>query len=207
MSGAGTEELLESLRQGSDRTLARWDREEERKKRKQDREEEEATHEPATAERLKAALESGGRALITVRSKKTGTHVTLRLACKKKKPGGRGYVSRGSSEGRVGTKDADAIFADDPTLIWPEGKVGIFNLRTGEWRTDKKGDPSRIWAAEKALLWALGSYDLTAHAEVFIELRCSFCGHALRDPVSVERGIGPECWGRHTGSKSAPRPG
>ena len=31
-----TDELLERLREGSDRTLARWDREEERKKRKRD---------------------------------------------------------------------------------------------------------------------------------------------------------------------------
>lgn len=197
---------LQRIRESSDRTLERWEKQDRRKTAAKDAvKEEEVGREPATSERLKEQLEAGGRAMITVRSRKTGQHVSLRLAAKKKKPGGRGYVSRGSSEGRVGTKEADAIFADDPTLVWPEGKVGIFDLRTGEWKTDRKGDPARLWAAEKALLWALGSFDLDEHAEVFIEQRCSFCGHALRDPVSIQRGIGPECYGLHTGSRSAAR--
>lgn len=206
MTSAGSDELLESLRQGSDRTLARWSRQEEREKRRQDREEEEARQEPADSTRVKKALEDGGRAMVTVRSKKTGEHVSLKLAAKKRKPGSRRFLSRGSSEGRVGIKEADAIFVDDPSLMYPEGKVGVFYLDTGEWRPVRKGDPARIWSAEKVLLWALGSYNLEKYAEVFIELRCSFCGHALRDPVSIERGIGPECYGRHTRSKSAPRP-
>lgn len=205
MSVVTDDPLLKKLGEGSDRILDKWAEDAEKKKAREEREAEEATREPASAERLKSALETGGRALVTVRSKKTGQHVSLRLAAKKKRPGGRGYVSRGTSEGRVGTKEADAIFVDDPTLTWPEGKVGIFYLRTGEWRPTKKGDPARVWSAEKAIFWALSSFDLEAHAEIFIELRCSFCGHALRDPVSIERGIGPECYGRHTGSRSASR--
>jgi hypothetical protein len=159
----------------------------------------------ATPDRLREALEDGGRAVISVRSKKTGQHVPIRFAAKKKKPDGRGYLSRGTIKGRVGTKDADVIFADDPSLAWPDDKVGTFDLRTGEWRPTKDVDASRLWAAEKALAWALGRYSLDEKAEVFIELRCCFCGHPLTDPVSIERGIGPECYGRHTGSKSAKR--
>ena len=126
---------------------------------------------------------------------------------KKKEADGRGYVSRATIEGRVGLKEANVIFVDDPTLEWPDGKVGAFYLDTGEWKPTKDGDPARIWAATKAFAWAHGSFDLDESAEVFMELSCSFCGKPLTDPVSVERGIGPDCFGRYTGSKAAKRGG
>lgn len=195
-----TEDALEKrLREGSERIVEKWTTEEERKTEQRD-----AGKAEATSERLRAALEDGGRAVISVRSKKTGAHVSIRLAAKKKKAGGRGWVSRGSRVGRVGIAEADAIFADDPTLVWPEGKIGIFDLHTGEWKRSGT-DSARVWATERALMWALGSFDLSEHAEIFIELRCSYCGHALRDPVSIERGVGPECAGSRTGSRAAER--
>jgi hypothetical protein len=160
---------------------------------------------PATPERFLEALKAGGRAVITVRSKKTGAHVTLCYVAKKKEVDGRGYVSRATIAGRVGLDDADVIFVDDPTLDWEDGKVGTFVLGTGEWKPAKGADPARLWGASKAFAWAHGSFDLDAKAEVFIELSCSFCGKPLTDPVSIERGVGPDCWGRHTGSKSAER--
>lgn len=159
----------------------------------------------ATPERLKAALENGGRAVVSVRSKKTGAHVTLCFVAKKKEADGRGFVSRATIEGRVGLKEASVVFVDDPTLEWPDGKVGGFYLDTGEWKPAKGADPARVWAASKAFAWAHGSFDLAEQAEVFIELSCCYCGKPLTDPVSIERGIGPECYGRHTGSKSAER--
>lgn len=33
--------------------------------------------------------------------------------------------------------------------------------------------------------------------------RCGCCGRALTDPISIERGIGPDCYGRMTGSQHA----
>jgi len=160
---------------------------------------------PASSERLKAALELGGRAVVSVRSKKTGAHVTLCFVAKKKEADGRGYVSRATVEGRIGLGEASTVFVDDPTLEWPDGKVGAFHLDTGEWKPTKDADPARVWAAERAFAWARGSFDLGEKAEVFMELSCSFCGKPLTDPVSIERGVGPDCWGRHTGSKSAER--
>lgn len=38
---------------------------------------------------------------------------------------------------------------------------------------------------------------------VHVEERCSCCGRELTDPVSIERGIGPECYRKATGSKAA----
>lgn len=159
----------------------------------------------ATPDRLKAALENGGRAVVSVRSKKTGAHVSVCFVAKKKEADGRGFVSRATIEGRVGLKAADVIFVDDPTLPWPDGKIGAFYLDTGEWKPAKAADPARVWAASKTFAWAHGSFALDEQAEVFIELSCCYCGKPLTDPVSVERGIGPECYGRHTGSKSAER--
>jgi hypothetical protein len=34
------------------------------------------------------------------------------------------------------------------------------------------------------------------HAELISLMFCAKCGRPLEDPVSVERGIGPDCWGR-----------
>lgn len=158
----------------------------------------------ASSGRLRSALENGGRAVVTVRSRATGEHVTVAFSAKKRDPAG-GWLSRATLEGRVGIGDADMLYVDDPTLPWPEGKVGSVDLSTGEWRDAQGADPARVWAAQKAFAWAAGSFDLEAQAEVFMSLECNFCGHRLTDPVSIERGIGPECFGRLTGSKSAAR--
>lgn len=154
---------------------------------------------------LRRALDHGGRAVVTVRSKSTGKHVTIRLVAKKKNPDGRGYVSRATIEGRVGLAEADVVFVDDPTMGWPDGQVGSLTPSTGEWKPAKDADPNRVWAVQYALRWALGSYDLDRFAEVFLELSCCYCGKPLTDPVSIDRGIGPDCYGRHTGSRSAAR--
>lgn len=172
----------------------------------------------ATPERLRAALEDGGRATVTVRSRETGRHVTISFAAKKKGPDGR-YVSRAKIDGRVGIREADTVFVDDPTLSWPDGKVATFTPGTGEWKPAKGADPARVWAAQRLIDWALARKPaiprgedsalplraLEDQAEIFISLSCSFCGKRLTDPVSVERGVGPECWGRYTGSRSAER--
>ena len=62
----------------------------------------------------------------------------------------------------------------------------------------------RAWTAEKVLSYARGGYDLAAVADVFLATKCAVCGKKLEDPTSIERGIGPECYGRQTGSKNAP---
>lgn len=159
----------------------------------------------ADAAAVKRALEIGGRATLSVRSRKSGDHVTVQFAAKKREEGGRGFVSRATIEGRVGIRDADVVFVDDPTLMWPDGKIATFLPSTGEWKPAKGVDPARLWAAQRVFAWARGAYDLEEKAEVFIELTCCFCGKPLTDPVSIERGIGPDCYGRHTGSRSASR--
>lgn len=156
-----------------------------------------------TAEGLKEALTDGGRAVCTVRSRATGKHVTVRLSAKKRAADG--WVSRATIAGRVGIEDATAVFAEDTDLDWPECRIGSFYFASGEWRAEEDADPARVWAAEKLLYWALSGFDLDATAEIFLAAECVYCGRPLTDPESVERGIGPECFGRHTKSKMAER--
>ena len=148
--------------------------------------------------RVRLMLNEGGRLLATVRSRATEQHVTVLLAAKKKGENGR-FISRARIAGRVGIGEADAVFCDDPDGTW----LGTYWIK-GNWR-DGRGDPARAWAARAILRWVLEDYDLEEQAEVFIATECSYCGKRLTDPVSVERGVGPECFKRATGSKAAPR--
>lgn len=37
--------------------------------------------------------------------------------------------------------------------------------------------------------------------DIEVESKCGLCGRKLEDPISVKRGIGPECAGKPTGTK------
>lgn len=158
---------------------------------------------PADRSRISNALFDGGRLIATVRSRRTRRHVTVRLTAKKRE--GEGWVSRARIEGRVGIDEASAIFADDPTEVWPDGRLGTFWTETGEWKPARDAEPNRCWAAFAVLRYGLGMLDLEEDAEVFLAAECSYCGKPLTDPESVKRGTGPECFGRSTRSRVAER--
>lgn len=157
----------------------------------------------ADAAMVRSALEDGGRAEVTVRSRATGKHVTLVFAAKKARPSGKGYLPRNTTEGRVGILDADRIDVTDAHAEFPENRVGGYVLKTGRFYADTD-EAARRWAAEKVLAWALGDFDLDAKAEVFLATRCCVCAHKLTDPESVERMMGPDCFGARTGSQAVP---
>lgn len=158
----------------------------------------------ADGPRIREMLETGGRAVVTVRSLATKKHVTVLLYARKRKDGGKGFVSRATTAGRVGMGDADCVEARDPDRDYPDNYVGRFYTNDGEWRSGKEADPSRAWTAEKVMAYAVGGYPLRDQAEVYVSCECAMCGRPLTDPVSIERGIGPECYGKVTGSKAAP---
>lgn len=157
-------------------------------------------------ERVRRALVDGGRARVTIVSKQTGKHLTIRLACKRKDESGR-YVSRARIIGRVGIEEADALFADggDSALdTW----IGTLRMDTGEWFTPSQwADPrgsQYFWAARRVVRWAMsGDEEFGEQAEVLLATECSYCGHGLEDPESITRGVGPECFGRATKSRHA----
>lgn len=152
----------------------------------------------ASSEEVAHRLRSGGFAEVTVRSLNTGQHVTLTFSCKKRGPDGR-LLSRATKEGRVGLPDADIVYIDDHL----REMVGSFNPRTGELRISPEADKPRAWTASKILAWVDGSYEMDEVAETFLATRCSRCARKLTDPVSVERGLGPECHGLPTSSRMA----
>lgn len=162
--------------------------------------------EPDVRDRVAAALRDGGRARVTVTSRKTGKHLTLRLACKGKGEDGR-FISRARIAGRVGFDEADAVFCDGADSAF-SGWIATLYPKSGQWFTPPSWDDPRgasyFWAARRVIHWALnGDEEFAAQASVDLAEECSHCGRPLNDPVSISRGVGPECYGRSTGSVHA----
>lgn len=80
------------------------------------------------------------------------------------------------------------------------------DLQTGEIRTDEKDPritPQIKYAAGVALAYArTGEVGSPANGTVEAKesLLCGHCGLKLKDPVSIDRGIGPVCFGKDTKS-------
>jgi hypothetical protein len=157
----------------------------------------------ATPAQVLAALEAGS-ALVTVRSHQTGKHVTVRITGRKKKADGSGWVSRATTAGRVGFgTGADCLEVKDVLREYPDDYVGrLYTDKPGlDFKAGKDADPIRVWTAEKVLSYALDG--LALKSDVFLATKCGVCGKGLHDPESIERGIGPECFGKATDSKVA----
>lgn len=152
---------------------------------------------PVDREKLRALLVEGGRARVTVRSLASGRHVTLSFAAKKREDGR--WASRATRAGRVGMADAACVFIDDHA----GEAVARFDPRSGEFSA-KTEETAPLWTARRLLHWVgQGADNLTDLAEVFVALECAMCGKRLSDPESIERGIGPECYGLRTRSRHA----
>lgn len=158
----------------------------------------------ASAEKVRDVMDRGGVAELTVRSRKSGRHVNVKLVAKKKEDGR--YVSRQRREGRVGIPEAVCVFAEDPSLDWPENRVGSLWLPTGSWKSADGADAARVWAAERVLSWIRGGFPLEKYADVFLATRCCVCAAKLTHPESVDELIGPECSGRRRKGRQATRP-
>lgn len=84
----------------------------------------------------------------------------------------------------------------------------VVDLKTGEVRVDEKDDrntPLLTFAAKAALHYArTGDVEQKGNGTIQVveASRCGMCGLKLTDPVSIDRGIGPECFGKATKSKA-----
>lgn len=84
----------------------------------------------------------------------------------------------------------------------------VVDLATGEVRVtekDPRNTPLLTFAAKAALHYARTGDVLkpgNGTISVVEATRCGMCGIKLKDPVSIERGIGPECFGKATKSKA-----
>lgn len=110
-------------------------------------------------------------------------------------------------------KNATLLFVAIPTTADWENDVKpvtpvTINLDTGEIRDDHKDSrvtPLLRYAAHAALRYALtgeAPQPGNGKVEVLESVVCGMCGAPLTDPVSIERGIGPDCIGKPTCSKT-----
>ena len=119
----------------------------------------------------------GGSARFTLVSKKTGDRKTYRMK---------------KSKGVEPVYFAQLLTGPDNTADYTYlgfAKYGQSGLIPG-----RKGNPAH--PAYLALNWTmnrLAQGEMPEMLEFWHEGRCSACGRVLTDPVSIERGFGPEC--------------
>ncbi len=120
-----------------------------------------------------------------------GEHVTLFVKCRKRNDG----------EGRRWLR---ADFAEATHVFVSAGKdsdtVATYYPPRGNFRA--QGDPVRAAAAEELIRYLAEKGEL--NGGLLSADSCGRCGRRLTDPVSIGRGIGPECYGRSTGSRHVP---
>ena len=134
---------------------------------------------------------AAGQLTLTIKSKVTGEHITVKATCKAKNNAGQWK--------RVPFAQATHVFCIVPSSDGWGDRIGTFRPTTGFFYEDENADPKRVWAAVKALQYACTG-EMHLQAEYAEADNCGRCGRQLTDPESIARGIGPECFGMMTGS-------
>lgn len=141
-----------------------------------------------------------GAAIVTVRNE-NDQHLTFRLR------------ARAPWTGRDGIeRPADGYWMDLKTSYGEWDACGIAT-EDGQLRPTSRstGNHTSLYAAHITLALLANARDTNKHQvtlrsrtyTMLLEERCGKCGRELTDPVSIERGLGPECFGKATGSKRA----
>lgn len=129
-----------------------------------------------------------GRVTVTFTSPTSGQHITLVAKC------------RAQVDGKWVASDlanAMVVFIEVPNETGWNDKVGKVTRSRG-FVADPSADPARVYCAQQLLRFVNGEDMGTLRAQE--DTRCGKCGRQLTDPVSIDRGIGPECYGASTGS-------
>lgn len=136
---------------------------------------------------------AAGRLTVTFTSEQSGEHITITAKCRKPGENGGPWTACRLDEAKV-------VFLSVPNAGggWDD-KVAKVTAARG-FVADPRADRPRVFCAQMLLAFAQGKempHGLVAQEED----RCGKCGRALTDPVSIARGIGPDCYGAETGSK------
>lgn len=133
---------------------------------------------------------AGGRLTVTMTSKRTNQHITLEFTSKKEQKHGF-------------PKWKPVLFAEASHVFVKtngEDRVGTYYPNSQYFYAARDADPARVWAAEQTL-YAVTKGLLETDKFTLKEANyCGKCGRELTDPVSIERGLGPDCYGAVTGS-------
>lgn len=126
------------------------------------------------------AFATGGNARFTLVSQKSGKRYTYRL----RQPDV--------------TKPVFVQLLTGPDNTADYEYLGYITLDFPGWvKAGKKGNPEH--PAFKAIHWAMKEMvqgHMPEQLEFWHEGRCARCARVLTDPVSIERGLGPECAGK-----------
>lgn len=132
---------------------------------------------------------ANGRLTATVKSHKTGEHITIKVVCAVNNPS----APYGKKWPAVSPDRATHVFLKDGAT-----QIGMIKLREGRFlRAPQMPSAARLFAAAMVLRYACGE---DFQSEVVEADQCGCCGRKLTDPESIVRGIGPECFGKQTGS-------
>lgn len=141
---------------------------------------------PSDTTRAGRMLAAGGiEATVTLDD---GRHITVNIRTRKRS--GRGWTN--GAPGDEGSRTNVSVFGN---------RVGWINVEGGEWKlTLRTRNAASIEAVNAVLTYAAGQPTAVRVQEAS---RCGRCLRPLTDPVSIDRGVGPECFGRETGSRAA----
>lgn len=143
---------------------------------------------PSNGRRAGRMLNGGGiDATVTLAS---GDHVTLLISTRA--PRGRGWAN--GAPGDEGARTNIKVLGS---------RVGWVNVVDGVWTVTLRTRNENVRQAVHALFEYAATGDTAGGERVQEASRCGRCRRTLTDPVSIDRGIGPECWGRCTGSHHA----
>ena len=131
-----------------------------------------------------------GALTVTVTSKATMRHLTLRLRCRKRLPSGKWST--------VPFAEATHLFIED--YDWET--LATMYPATGALYFAPKTTEAARWCVAAIFRYVNGDYGVERQAEIVPEDICIRCGRPLTDPQSIERGYGPECFGMATESVS-----
>ena len=139
-------------------------------------------------------LRVSGALTVTVSSRQTGKHMTLRFRCSARDEFGR------VSWPTVAFEDATHVFIDD----FDGENVAVYEPARGLVRWSARATPAAQWTVSSLLRYLAGVNDrLLTQAEIAAVSHCRRCGRELTDPESIERGYGSSCFGEVTGSHAA----
>ena len=138
--------------------------------------------EPTQETRMGRML-AAGRVTATMRSKKSGQHITLTLQVKAKVEG---------KWETVNFSEASHVFIKYGHGDFGAAKVGTYYPKTGKIYFDSNDKAWRYAALHILRAAQTGEQDTSCYT-IQEEERCARCAHELSDPISIAIGLGPDC--------------
>lgn len=145
---------------------------------------------------------AGGRVKVTV-SAPSAPHITVLFKCFADNRKRQYDDTRSKNWIECPFADASHIFVEVPSatrLGNYNDSIGTFYPKSNKWYEGDNADPVRVDAAIAIANFLMGDTSRFPLLQFKEANECGKCGLELTDPVSIERGFGPDCFGKVTGS-------